>query len=71
VKDEAMAMAQRIAQGAPLSNRFHKAMLQKLRGELPLTEDDHARLGDFAYTEDFREATRAFIEKRKPVWRGR
>jgi enoyl-CoA hydratase/carnithine racemase len=46
-------------------------MLQKLRGELPLTEDDHARLGDFAYTEDFREATRAFIEKRKPVWRGR
>ncbi|WP_368414236.1 enoyl-CoA hydratase/isomerase family protein [Falsiroseomonas sp.] len=71
VKEEAMAMAQRIAQGAPLSNRFHKAMLQKLRGELPLTEDDHARLGAFAYTEDFREATRAFIEKRKPVWRGR
>lgn len=71
VQEEAMAMAHRIAQGAPLSNRFHKAMLQKLGGELPLTAADLAAVGDFAYTEDFREATRAFIEKRKPVWRGR
>ncbi|MFM2149718.1 MAG: hypothetical protein RLZZ187_2024 [Pseudomonadota bacterium] len=71
VQAEAMALAQRIAQGAPLSNRFHKAMLQKLRGDLPLTPADLAGVGDFAGTEDFREATRAFIEKRKPVWRGR
>jgi enoyl-CoA hydratase/carnithine racemase len=71
VQDEAMALARRIAQGAPLSNRFHKAMLQKLRGELPLTAAELAAVSDFAGTEDFREATRAFIEKRKPVWRGR
>lgn len=71
VLEEAMALARRIAQGAPLSNRFHKAMLQKLRGALPLTAADLGAVGDFAYTEDFREATRAFIEKRKPVWRGR
>jgi enoyl-CoA hydratase/carnithine racemase len=71
VKAEAMALAKRIAQGAPLSNRYHKAMLQRLRGPLPLTEAELGAVSDFAYTEDFREATRAFLEKRKPVFRGR
>jgi len=71
VKTEALALAKRIAEGAPLSNRFHKAALQKLRGPLPVTEADLQAVNDFAYTEDFREATRAFLEKRKPVWRGR
>jgi enoyl-CoA hydratase/carnithine racemase len=71
VKAEAMALAKRIAQGAPLSNRYHKSMLQRLRGPLPLTEAELGAVSDFAYTEDFREATRAFLEKRKPVFRGR
>lgn len=71
VQEQALALARRIAEGAPLSNRFHKAILQKLRGGLPLTEADLAAVGDFVMTEDFREATRAFIEKRKPVWQGR
>jgi enoyl-CoA hydratase/carnithine racemase len=71
VKAEAMAMARRIAQGAPLSNRYHKAMLQRLRGPLPLTEAELAGVSDFAYTDDFREATRAFLDKRKPIFRGR
>lgn len=71
VKAEALALAHRVAEGAPLSNRFHKAALQRLRGPLPLTEAELAAVNDFAYTEDFREATRAFLEKRKPVWRGR
>jgi enoyl-CoA hydratase/carnithine racemase len=71
VKAEALALAKRIAEGAPLSNRFHKAALQKLRGALPITPAESAAVNDFAYTEDFREATRAFLEKRKPVWRGR
>jgi enoyl-CoA hydratase/carnithine racemase len=71
VIEEAMAMAQRIAQGAPLSNRYHKAALQRLRGPLPVTEADLAAVTDFAYTEDFREAVQAFLEKRRPVWKGR
>jgi enoyl-CoA hydratase len=68
---EAMALARRVAEGAPLSNRFHKAALQRLRGALPLTEADLSANNDFAHTEDFHEAVRAFIEKRRPVWRGR
>ena len=70
VLEEAMALARRIAEGAPLANRFHKAALQRLGEPRPLTEAELSAANDFAYTEDFREATRAFIEKRKPVWRG-
>jgi enoyl-CoA hydratase/carnithine racemase len=68
---EAIAMAHRIAEGAPLSNRFHKAALQRLRGPLPVTEAELRAVDDFAYTEDFREAVQAFLAKRKPVWKGR
>jgi enoyl-CoA hydratase/carnithine racemase len=71
VKEEALAMARRIAAGAPLSNRFHKRALQRLRGPLPITEEEQRANGDYAYTEDFHEATRAFVEKRKPVFRAR
>jgi enoyl-CoA hydratase/carnithine racemase len=71
VAAESLAMARRIAEGAPLSNRFHKAALQRLRGGMPVTDADLAANADFVRTEDFHEAVQAFIAKRKPVWRGR
>ena len=71
VDAEAMALAQRIAEGAPLSARFHKAAIQKLRGDLPITAEESRAVSDFALTEDFQNAFRAFKEKRKPVWNGR
>jgi enoyl-CoA hydratase/carnithine racemase len=71
VKAEAMALAQRISAGAPLSNRFHKRALQRLRGPLPITAEELRANGDYAYTEDFHEAARAFVEKRKPVFKAR
>jgi enoyl-CoA hydratase/carnithine racemase len=71
VMAESLALARRIAEGAPLSNRFHKAALQRLRGPLPISEAELSAVNDFAYTEDFREATQAFLDRRKPVWRGR
>jgi enoyl-CoA hydratase len=71
VEAEAMALAGRIAQGSPLSARFHKAALRMLRGPLPITEEQDAAVNGFADTEDFKAAFRAFLAKRKPVWQGR
>ncbi|HYF07384.1 MAG TPA: enoyl-CoA hydratase-related protein [Acetobacteraceae bacterium] len=71
VHAEAEALARRIAQGSPLSARFHKYAMQRLRGDLPITREDRVREESFAYTEDFRNAAQAFLEKRKPVFRGR
>jgi len=71
VHAEADALARRIAQGSPLSARFHKYAMQTLRGELPITKQDRVREESFAYTEDFRNAAEAFLDKRKPVFKGR
>jgi enoyl-CoA hydratase/carnithine racemase len=71
VEAEAVALAARIAEGSPLAARFHKAALRRLHGKLPLSEAEQADADAFVETEDFQEAVRAFIGKRKPDWRGR
>ncbi|HEY4251294.1 MAG TPA: enoyl-CoA hydratase-related protein [Roseomonas sp.] len=71
VHAEVDALARRIAQGSPLSARFHKRALQQLRGALPITDADREAEGSFAYTEDFRNAARAFLAKRKPIFEGK
>lgn len=71
VQAEARALADRIAEGAPLSARFHKTAIRRLRGPLPMTPAEELAVNRFADTEDFRAAVQAFREKRKPVWKGR
>ncbi len=71
VESESLALAKRISEGSPLSARFHKAALRKLRGELPITPAEHLSVNGFVDTQDFRNAAAAFLAKRKPVWEGR
>jgi enoyl-CoA hydratase len=71
VESESRALARRIAEGSPLSARYHKAALRKLRGPLPVTRAEEAATSDFTLTEDFRNACRSFLTKEKPVFRGR
>ncbi len=71
VADEAMALAERIGTGSPLSARFHKAAIRKLRGDLPITPEEDLAVNGFVDTEDFKAASAAFLAKRKPVWQGR
>jgi enoyl-CoA hydratase len=71
VEAEAMALARRVAEGSPLSARFHKQAIRRLRGPLPLTPAEEAEANGFAETEDFQNAFRAFLAKEKPRFVGR
>ena len=71
VEAEAMGLAERISQGSPLSARFHKAAIRKLRGPLPITREEDRASSGFMLTEDFRNACASFSAKQKPVFVGR
>ena len=71
VEAEALALARRVAEGAPLSARYHKAAIRRLRGLLPVTQEETAATSAFTRTEDFQNACRSFLAKEKPVFRGR
>ena len=72
LEEEAYASARRIAEGAPLVNRWHKRFVRRLapRPE-PLTEAELEE--NFAYfaTEDYRIGMDAFAGKHKPRFKGR
>ncbi|MGA0025091.1 MAG: enoyl-CoA hydratase-related protein [Burkholderiales bacterium] len=71
VETEAYALAQRIADGAPLVARWHKQFIERLtvRADIPPEEWD---VGYACFdTDDYRAGVKAFLEKAKPDFKGR
>jgi len=71
VETEATATARRIADGAPLVHRWHKKFLERLADPTPLSAEE-LKEGFACYdTEDFKTGYQAFLDKKKPQFKGR
>jgi len=71
VAAEALATAQRIADGAPLVARWHKKFARRLATGAPLAAAEYDECFDCFDTEDFRIGYAAFLAKAKPEFRGK
>jgi len=71
VEAEARAVAQRIADGAPLVARWHKKFARRLRDATPLGEAEYDEGFACFGTEDFRIGYKAFLAKARPEFTGR
>jgi enoyl-CoA hydratase/carnithine racemase len=71
VAAEALATAQRIADGAPLVARWHKKFARRLAQGTPISSTERDECFDCFDTEDFRIGYAAFLAKTKPRFKGR
>ncbi|WP_135077824.1 enoyl-CoA hydratase-related protein [Terasakiella sp. SH-1] len=71
VEEEAKQCAERIAKGAPLAARLHKKMVSRLKRPEPLTQTELDEAFSTCDSEDYQNGYRAFMEKKKPVFKAK
>jgi len=70
VEEEAYALARRIADGAPLVNRWHKQFIARLTVTAQLSDKEWNEGFACFDTADYKEGVEAFLQKRKPRFEG-
>lgn len=70
VVEKGDALVRRVAQGAPLVNRWHKKFIRRLLEDGPISSAERAEAHEAFETWDYREGRSAFLEKRAPRFRG-
>jgi len=69
--EETLAAARRIADGAPLSHRWHKRAIRRLLDPRPLSVAELREGYAICGSEDYRTGVQAFLAKARPQFRGR
>ena len=71
VEAAAFEWAAKVAEGAPLTARWHKQFVYRLTEPAPLSEAEKDMGYDAFDTEDFQRGYKAFLAKAKPSFVGR
>jgi enoyl-CoA hydratase len=71
LEEEVMKAARRIADGAPLSHRFHRKALTRLADSRPLSKAELDSEHDYADSEDYMTGYNAFKNREKSKFQGR
>ena len=70
VRTRGRELAEQIAAGAPLVNRWHKKFVRRLGEPEPLTAEEREEVHAAFATNDYQEGREAFMEKRDPKFTG-
>lgn len=71
LSEETLAAARRIADGAPLSHRWHKRAVRRLLDPRPLSVAELREGYAICGSDDYRNGVQAFLAKSRPLFHGR
>ncbi len=71
VREEVDSVVENIGSGAPLVNRWHKKFVRNLVDGVDVTQEMKEEAYEAFQTEDYKEGIQAFLERRKPKFKGR